>query len=366
MVLIVDESVAARYLDINAAGGVPTALSRVRSGVEIHNYGVAASITNCSVGSNMTLRYGGTRSDYQRINAVQPSIWAYARKAGLRTVYIDAQRTGGALQNMMTASERAEIDSFIQFDDVPVEQRDMAAARVLIAQLADPRPKFVLINKVGAHFPVHDKYPDDHLHHLPAMPRGNFRHIADTGETLGFTGSPQEWRRYRNSYRNTIAWKVGAFFDKLLRDADFTDTTLIYTSDHGQNLHERGDPGLYTHCSPTPQPEEGAVPLVIIDGAPGSGMDWKRNHARNRDRSSHYMIYPTLLALMGYDRDATEARYGRPLDAPSIDPMSFNTLFNARLNRKPTWLKVDPTRLAKPPASDVARARQDNVLSKQR
>src|SRR3546814_19926024 len=64
------------------------------------------SVTNCSVGSNVTLRYGGTRKDYQRINGTQPSIWAYARKAGLRTVYIDSQRTGGALQNMMTDEER--------------------------------------------------------------------------------------------------------------------------------------------------------------------------------------------------------------------------------------------------------------------
>src|SRR3546814_10073345 len=91
-------------------------LSGIWPFARIYNYGLAASVTNCSVGSNVTLRYGGTRKDYQRINGTQPSIWAYARKAGLRTVYIDSQRTGGALQNMMTDEERALIDTFLQFD----------------------------------------------------------------------------------------------------------------------------------------------------------------------------------------------------------------------------------------------------------
>src|SRR3546814_1415362 len=63
--------------------------------------------------------------------------------------YIYSQRTGGALQNMMTDEERALIDNFVQFDDVPVEQRDRAAARELIRELADHRPKFIFVNKIG-------------------------------------------------------------------------------------------------------------------------------------------------------------------------------------------------------------------------
>src|SRR3546814_1813054 len=86
--------------------------------------------------------------------------------------YIYSQRTGGALQNMMTDEERALIDNFVQFDDVPVEQRDRAAARELIRELADHRPKFIFVNKVGAHFPVHDKFPEAYLRYTPVLPRG--------------------------------------------------------------------------------------------------------------------------------------------------------------------------------------------------
>src|SRR3546814_9750893 len=83
-------------------------LSGIWPFARIYNYGLAASVTNCSVGSNVTLRYGGTRKDYQRINGTQPSIWAYARKAGLRTVYIDSQRRSeehtSELQSLMRIS----------------------------------------------------------------------------------------------------------------------------------------------------------------------------------------------------------------------------------------------------------------------
>ncbi|MGI8944419.1 MAG: hypothetical protein ACR2FJ_09375, partial [Qipengyuania sp.] len=126
IVLIVDESVAGQYLDINSPAGVRSGLDEPRQGLEIVNFGIAAAITNCSVGSNLALRYGGTRKDYSRQIATAPSLWAYARGAGFLTVYLDGQRTGGKLQNGMDEAERAEIDDFVQFGDIPVEVRDMA------------------------------------------------------------------------------------------------------------------------------------------------------------------------------------------------------------------------------------------------
>jgi lipid A ethanolaminephosphotransferase len=157
--------------------------------------------------------------------------------------------------------------------------------------------------------------------------------------------------RYRNSYRNTLLWTVGAFFEKLLRDGDFSETTMIYTSDHGQNLHEDGSSGLYTHCGPEPVSDEGVVPLVVLEGGK-SRLDWQHDLAHNHDRSSHFMIFPTLLKLMGYDRTAAEAQYGNSLDALSSDPGTFNVLFNARLRREPVWLPVERARISHAATSD--------------
>ncbi|WP_165901615.1 sulfatase-like hydrolase/transferase [Ancylobacter aquaticus] len=353
VVLIIDESVAGQYLDINASSGVPTPLSRHWPGLVIHNYGLAASITHCSFGTNLTLRYGGTRGDYHRINATGPSIWAYARKAGLQTVYMDAQLTDGPRALVMYGASREALDRFVQFPDVPVPQRDMALAEALIAELADPTPKLILVNKIGAHFPVHDKYPDDHMRYGPALPRGGYVDAPHrSARREGFGNSAEEWARYRNAYRNTLLWNVGTFFETVLSRADLSRATLLYTSDHGQNLRERGGAGGLTHCSPHPEPEEGTVPLVLIAGEGASDIDWERDLPGNRDRSSHYMIFPTLLVLMGYEAAAVEAAYGRGLHQPSDDPRTFNTVFSARFDMPRKWLAVDADLVQRPLDSD--------------
>jgi len=189
IVLIIDESISGNYLDINAPFSVHSNLKEPRPGVDIFNYGYAASIADCRADTNVTLRYGGARADYMRINTTMPSIWQYAKKAGLHTVYIDAQRTGGNLQNLMNDAEKKDIDEFVQFDQTSVRDRDMAAAK-LIDLLNDGQPQWVVINKVGAHFPVHDKYPDGFMAYRPTLPRGQFVEVADTGKRDGFKHLP--------------------------------------------------------------------------------------------------------------------------------------------------------------------------------
>lgn len=348
IVLIIDESVAGNYLDINTPHGVHSGLKSPPPGVEIFNYGFAASIANCSADTNVTLRYGGTRGDYMRINSTQPSIWQYARSAGLRTVYIDSQRTGGHLQNLMTELEKRDIDEFVQFDQTRVRDRDMAVAQKLIALLGNDQAELVVINKMGAHFPVHDKYPDDFMIYRPALPRGQFQDIADTGTRDGFNGQQDDWVLYRNAYQNTLLWNVGEFFQRIFRQGDLSNAVMIYTSDHGQDLHERGNPGLNTHCGGDPVGEEGLVPLVVIQGSQLSTLDWRSALVLNKDRSSHYNIFPTLLRLMGYDPAGVESAYGRSLNQPTEDDFTFNYRFNARLGAKPAWKHIDLNSIVTP------------------
>jgi hypothetical protein len=357
IVLIIDESISGNYLDINAPFGVHSNLKQARPGVDVFNYGYAASIANCSADTNVTLRYGGTRADYMRINSTLPSIWQYAKKAGLRTVYIDAQRTAGNLQNLMTETEKKDIDQFVQFDQTSVRDRDMAAAAKLIELLNDDQPELVVINKVGAHFPVHDKYPDAFMAYRPTLPRGQFTEVADTGERNGFNGQPDDWVLYRNAYKNTVLWNVGEFFARVFAQGNLNNALLIYTSDHGQDLHERGNPGLNTHCGGDPVEEEGLVPLVVIQGSDLKTLDWSAQLAANKDRSSHYNIFPTLLQLMGYDLTGIEAVYGKPLSVATADEFTFNYRFNARLGAKPEWKHIDLGSIVTPsqaPASVAA------------
>jgi hypothetical protein len=314
-VLLVDESIAGNYLDINNPLGVRSGLARPPEGLRVTNFGYAASIHNCSANSNAVLRFGGTPETYREALAHWPSIWAYAHAAGLRTVYLDGQSDHGALQNMMTPAERAEIDEFVQFDGMPVEQRDMRIAALVAAHAGNGRREFLYVNKVGAHFPIADKFPQGRVRYAPVLPRGAGSLLSWTSDRTGFHGTPGEWVRYRNSYRNTIDWNVGTFFDRLLSDPAIANATIVYTSDHGQDLHERHNPGNNTHCgAENAAQEEGLVPLAIIGKDAASRIDWSRYLAANRDAASDFRIFPTLLVLMGYDRTALRARYGSPLD----------------------------------------------------
>ncbi|MCU1720399.1 sulfatase-like hydrolase/transferase [Pseudomonas sp. 5P_5.1_Bac1] len=358
IVLIIDESIAGNYLDTTTPLGVKTPLTQAQPGVRIFNYGYAASVANCSADTNVTLRYGGTRADYLRINSTQPSIWQYAHQAGLSTVYVDAQRTGGHLQNLMTDTEKRDIDRFIQFDDTPVLERDMAVAATLTELLADGTPHLIVVNKVGAHFPVHDKYPDAFMNYRPALPRGQFTDVTDTGQRDGFAGRPEDWVLYRNAYRNTLLWNVGEFFNRLFAKADLSQAVVIYTSDHGQDLHERGNPGLNTHCDSDPVAEEGLVPLLVIQGEGLKTLDWQAHLADNKNRSSHYNLFPTLLQLLGYDSAALQAVYGKPLSVPTEDPFSFNTRFNARLGASPVFKHIDLRQVVVPADGQVVGIRQ--------
>lgn len=349
IMLIIDESVRGDYLDIDSSRGVRSGLENRTSKALVYNFGLASSITNCSAGTNMSLRYGGTRDNYRTIIKTMPSIWQYARNAGLKTIYIDAQRTGGRLQNRMTAKDLQYIDRFIQFDDIPIVQRDMAAAKLLAAFSNDGIPEFIVVNKSGAHFPVHDKYPDEFMVYKPALPRGGFKDVGDTGSRVGFDG---EWGPYKNSYKNTILWDVGQFFDRVFAGVNFNNAIVIYTSDHGQNFHERGDPGLNTHCSSQPTMEEGLVPLVVIAGRQLDTLDWRKNLKADFNRASHYNIFPTLLTLMKYDRAGIRKVYGPSLIERVDDPFTFNARFDADFHLKPIWVKIDLAHVIGPDAEN--------------
>ena len=334
IVLLIDESVRADYLDIVASDGL---VSNLLGEPSISNYGISASATNCCTGTNLILRFGGTRTEYDRYIKGMPSMWQYAHAAGFRTVYVDGQRTDGRLHNGMTDSELSDIDEFVQLHEIPIVGRDIEIAHVLTAYSKNQRNELIIVNKMGAHFPVHDKYPDDFMIHTPAPARGRFIAIADTGDRTGFG----EWPAYINAYKNTLLWNVGHFFKVYLENVDLENTVIIYTSDHGQNFHEDGSPGFGTQCSAQPVPQEGLVYTVLITEQPAWKNAFREWSAENFDRTSHYNIFPTILNLMGYDKKPVQDTYGPSLLEPTNDEMTFNSRFNARFGGKPKWNKID-------------------------
>jgi len=107
-----------------------------------------------------------------------------------------------------------------------------------------------------------------------------------------------------------------------------------------------------------PYPEEGAVPLVVLDSAARPRMDWQAASVRHRDGSSHFRIFPTMLELMGYARSDIAPVHGPSLISPQPDPMTFTINYFAALGREPSWRRVEPEKLMEPPGTDAGQAEE--------
>lgn len=337
IVLVVDESVSGNYLDLNAPGGARSGLAEAPRGWQVHDFGIASSITNCSMHTNVSLRFGAQMDDFKQRVATGPSIWAHAQAAGYRTVYLYGQR-GGVNENFFTDAERAEIDDARYFEDVAMIDRDHRLAAELVDLFNNDTAEFILVNKAGVHFPLTPMYPMGEGRFVPEVDADN----AD--ETAEF------WQGYRNNYRNAIEWSVGGFFDIIMdgvRD-DALPVTMVYTSDHGQTFYERGEPGSGTHCRGQPAIEEAAVPLLVVQHGGDRSLDWGGALADRHDASSQFRVFPSLLLAMGYDPQAARDAYGPSLIDRGDDPMVFAVGMHFRLGAEPRWFPLDPEQVFRP------------------
>jgi len=341
IIFIMDESIRGDYLDINNPQGIQT---RFPENKHI-NFGIASSAANCSASTNVTIRYGARRSSYLKDIKVNPSFWAYARKAGYSTYYIDAQRTGGYLMNLMGKRERSEIDNFVQIDsDVIPYDRDILVAAKLKKLIQKEGKKFIFINKMGVHFPYEGKYPVNNKLYVPTMKHTYFGNKIDpdANEAKKPDLKISDVRnRAINSYKNALSWNVTQFFNVLLDKTDLGKTVIIYTSDHGQDFHEDGRPGWITHCRVVnASREEGMVPMVFISENKKLLAKLRKAASYNFNKVSHFNIFSTLLQFLGYHTDRKKDEYSVFDKLPDMN-RQFISYFYTRFGKKTVWVSLD-------------------------
>ena len=328
IVLLVDESLRPDYLDFRPHNPVTPNLPALRRIVA--DFGPAVSGGNCSSYANAILRFTAQPHDMVHSARTYPTLWQWAKQAGFTTVFMDGQsgfvKDPGQLQNFMTLQEAQFIDHLVRFNDTPVAQLDFALLDRLVKLLNNSeKPLFIYANKNGAHFPYDADYP------------ASVRKFRPTLRTAGTKSADAKV----NSYRNAIAWNVDEFFWRLLLRTDLTDTLIIYTSDHGQNL----DAEAMTHCSTRdPDPREGLVPLLAITGNPLLLRRFRAAAKTNFGAARHFHIAPTLLTLMGYDPADLKQLYGpsllEKLPRTQLGAFSYGDIFGL-FSDTVQWQTVD-------------------------
>lgn len=154
---------------------------------------------------------------------------------------------------------------------------------------AKPGDRVIVLHQLGNHGPNYfQRYP------------GNFRRFTPPCEDPELGNCRPE--DIVNAYDNSILYTDHFLARTIeqLRGMDDYDTAMIYVSDHGESL---GEKGLYLHGMPyaiAPQ-EQTRVPMVMWFSsgfAQARGLDLACLQRRAWGRTDHDVVFPSVLGLM--------------------------------------------------------------------
>ena len=295
LVLMVDESVRPDLLSVNGYGQPTTPYLDSISG-RLLNLGVATSGSTCSDASNVMLNSWVRPEDVRSRERIltRPTIFAYAKAAGYRTVLLSAVFRSPLFYGIRR-SDLEHVDDVVMINELYGDRKELNDHRMVavldsLFQAHPDERMFVYMRKQGTHFPFDDYYPEDRRPFEPVL--GRKRPMHDHRADL------------LNSYFNGLRWNLDDFYREMDRQVGDAEALVIYTSDHGENveLNER-----LLHCGR--HPTMAMVPLWLDLRGPSTrdgfledrGVEWVH---RNRNRVAHGNVFPTLLELMGIESGA--------------------------------------------------------------
>lgn len=282
IIFIVDESVRYDHLSLNGYTRPTTPyLEKLSSEQRLHNWELAVSGSTCSYRSVALLLTGvSTLPDRNYEIKRMPTIFQYAKAMNYKTYMFDGE--SGSLRFPLTADDLKYVDEWLNQAQLGNDyDTDFRIATQVSNLLKEPTGHFIIIFKRGAHFPYNSNFPVEQASWKPILP--------------GAAVFSENTELMINSYDNSIRYNLDTFFQKLLPHPEFLkNTTILYTSDHGQNFGENGSKS--THCGETRN--EAAVPLFMV---------MQTNRAPDVTyRAGHRNLFATLLDLM----DVPEAQRG--------------------------------------------------------
>ncbi len=308
VVLIVDESMRGDYLDLNNSSlHLLPALDNYKE--HYINMGLASSGGNISAESNQILRYGANPDNFMETFKKNPYIWEYAHKAGYTTVLLEGQATEGTLNDRLTKKECRGIDTFIYIKGENSYEKDQQIAILIDSLLSlkdNKKPFFIYAIKSGMHFPYDILVPQN-------------ERIYKTS-AHGFEVISRE--DMIKSFCNAIHYVNNRFFEALNKNLNVSKSIIFYTSDHGQNLLDNGR--RITHGSKEDVVcYEGLVPLLVATDIPEYRGLFTTAAQVNKNKASHFNIFPTILSIWGFDHKYIEKYHGKTLFEEIKTPRRF-------------------------------------------
>jgi glucan phosphoethanolaminetransferase (alkaline phosphatase superfamily) len=300
IVFLVDESIRPDYLNTQLGNAQTPEFANFAQ--HMVNYGASSSGGICSNYSNAILRFAAARSDLGHKINTNPTLWQYAKAAGYRTVYIDAQagnvKNSSQLQNFMTPEELRFVDQVYRLSDVEPKNADFKLLDIVEQELAASGPVFIYANKQGAHFPYAMNYD--------AVAADDVE--VTTQSIIG-------------TYRRAVDRNVDQFFAQLAKQLPVNNISMVYTSDHGQYFEQ----GVATHCvASDARPQMALVPLFAYSSNSTLQMALRQGAEKSVGRANHFQIAPTLMEWMGFDAKDVAAMHPESLTRGATEQPAFS------------------------------------------
>ena len=183
------------------------------------------------------------------------------------------------------------------FDQVLLNELDKALAGL------KHKDSLLVLHIIGSHGPTYYlRYPEEHRKFIPDCQRSDIQNCSD--------------EELMNTYDNTILYTdyiVAQVVERLMSEQERYDTGMIYVSDHGESL---GEKGMYLHGAPyaIAPDEQIKVPMLTWfsdDFAADNNLDLTCLKAKARVGGfSHDNVFDSLLGIMNVKSEV----YDKKLD----------------------------------------------------
>jgi glucan phosphoethanolaminetransferase (alkaline phosphatase superfamily) len=294
IIYVIDESVRGSNLSLNGYPRPTTPfLQFLETEGRLRNLGICVAAGSFSHISNAYLVTGHNAfpDDFFRTDK-NPTLFDYAKKMGYETIYVDIDQ--GYLSPLMKAAREGPVRSLDRwmteqsFKERHIDlqtTKDPGVARFLSSLLNERGGYFVLVNKKGLHFSYRNRYPNNQASTI-------WKPVMEASEPIDPSATGRE--KLVNTYDNGIRFQVDEFFRVFVSGTENRNYVVLYTSDHGQTLAERGQ--VYTHMKPDKVIVD--VPDFFVSGDRYSKKELLAAIPPGI-RVSHLNNFATLLDLMG-------------------------------------------------------------------
>ena len=226
------------------------------------------------------------RKEYDsRLANSQENVLDIIQRSGVEVTWIDNNSSCKGVcarvksENIEPNKKHSLCDGDYCFDEILVSKLKDRIAK------SNVKHKLIILHMIGSHGPTYyRRYPEHASLYKPDCDRSDIQNCTTTELT--------------NTYDNTIAYtdRVLSELIKVLQESNETEKSLLYVSDHGESL---GEKGLYLHGFPyaLAPTEQTHIPMIFWSNKLTDSEFNRCVELQHSKTFSHDNIFDTLLGL---------------------------------------------------------------------